>query len=105
MQAIIRTGGRQYRVAAQDVIEVETIPGQAGDAVVFSEVLAVTGEGVARVGTPLVAGAKVTAKVIAQDRGEKIIVFKKKRRHNYRRKNGHRQAITVLRIEAIEPGA
>ncbi len=105
MQAIIRTGGKQYRVAAKDVIEVETVAGEAGAEVVFSEVLAVTGEGMARVGTPLVAGAKVTAKVIAQDRADKIIVFKKKRRHNYRRKNGHRQPITVLRIEAIEPGA
>ena len=92
MHAIIRSGGKQYRVAAQDVIEVETLPGTAaGDQVTFSEVLAVSGPELAQVGTPLVAGATVTGKVIAHDRADKVLIFKKKRRHNYRRKNGHRQ--------------
>ncbi len=101
MFAVIRTGGKQYRVAAGDVIKVETLPGEAGGTISFDEVLMV-GEGAdAKVGQPLVAGASVTAEVIAQDRLAKVIVFKKKRRQNYRRKNGHRQHVTVLRITGI----
>jgi len=101
MFAVIRTGGKQYRVAAGDVIKVETLPGEAGGTISFDEVLMV-GEGAdAKVGQPLVAGASVTAEVIAQDRLAKIIIFKKKRRQNYRRKNGHRQHVTVLRITGI----
>lgn len=100
MHAVIRTGGKQYRVAAEDVIKVEKLPGDAGDVVVFDEVLAVDGD----IGAPLVDGASVAARVIAQDRADKIIVFKKKRRQGYRRKKGHRQDITVLRVEEILTG-
>jgi large subunit ribosomal protein L21 len=99
-QAVIRTGGKQYRVAANDIIKVERLAGDAGDQVVFSEVLAVGVD----VGAPLVAGASVAARVVAQDRADKVIIFKKKRRHNYRRKKGHRQHLTVLRIEEILTG-
>jgi large subunit ribosomal protein L21 len=101
MHAVIRTGGKQYRVAPNEVIKVERLAGEAGDIVVFDEVLAVGEGGKAAVGAPTVAGASVAARVIAQDRADKILVFKKKRRHNYRRKNGHRQHLTVLRIEEI----
>ncbi|MCW5773678.1 MAG: 50S ribosomal protein L21 [Rhodospirillaceae bacterium] len=102
--AVIRTGGKQYRVAANDVIKVELLGGEAGDQIVFGEVLAVTGEGAAEVGAPLVAGASVAARVIAQDRADKVMIFKKRRRHNYRRTKGHRQHLTVLRIEEILTG-
>lgn len=101
MFAVIRSGGKQYRVAAGDVIKVEKLIGEAGAKIALNEVLMV-GEGAgAKVGAPLVAGASVAAEVIAQDRGPKIIVFKKKRRQNYRRKRGHRQDLTVLRITDI----
>ncbi len=100
-QAVIRTGGKQYRVAANDLIKVEKLAGEAGDQIVFGEVLAVSGNGSAEIGAPLVAGASVAARVIAQDRADKVIIFKKKRRHNYRRMKGHRQHITVLRVEEI----
>lgn len=104
VQAVIRTGGKQYRVAANDVIKVERLAGEAGEQVVFGEVLAVTGDGSAEVGAPLVSGASVAARVIAQDRADKVVIFKKKRRHNYRRTKGHRQYLTVLRIEEILTG-
>jgi large subunit ribosomal protein L21 len=100
VSAVIRTGGKQYRVAANDIIKVERLAGDAGDQVVFGEVLAVGSE----VGAPLVAGASVAARVVAQDRADKVIILKKKRRHNYRRKKGHRQHLTVLRIEEILTG-
>ena len=101
MYAVIRTGGKQYRVAKDDVITVEKLAGEPGATIAFGDVLMV-GEGAeSTAGTPLVAGAAVSATVVAQKRGEKIIIFKKKRRHNYRRKNGHRQSLTVLRIDAI----
>ncbi len=100
MHAVIRTGGKQYRVAAQDVIRIEKIAGEEGDAVLFDEVLAVGSE----LGAPLVSGASVAGRVIAQMRDDKIIVFKKKRRQNYRRKQGHRQARTIVRIEEILTG-
>ena len=101
MFAVIKTGGKQYRVASGDVIKVERLEAEAGATVSLDQVL-MMGEGAeARVGTPLIAGATVSAEVVAQDRGPKIIVFKKKRRHNYRRKNGHRQDLTVLRITDI----
>jgi large subunit ribosomal protein L21 len=101
MFAVVKTGGKQYRVAAGDVIKVEKLAGEAGGTVTLDQVLMV-GEGAgATVGTPLVAGAKVTAQVVAQARGPKIIIFKKKRRQNYRRKNGHRQDLTILRVTDI----
>ncbi|HEX9461258.1 MAG TPA: 50S ribosomal protein L21 [Alphaproteobacteria bacterium] len=100
MYAVIRTGGKQYKVAANDVITVEKLPAEAGSVVQFDQVLMVGGDKQA-VGAPLVAGAVVTATVLEQVKGDKIIIFKKKRRHNYRRKNGHRQLGTVLRIAGI----
>ena len=102
MFAIIRTGGKQYRVAPNDVLKVEKLPGAAGDTITFSDVLAVSSAvGGTSVGTPLVANASVSATVIAQDRLDKVIIFKKRRRQNSRRKNGHRQPVTVLRVSTI----
>jgi len=100
MHAVIRTGGKQYRVAAQDVIRIEKIAGDEGEVVLFDQVLAVGSE----LGTPMVSGASVAGRVIAQTRDGKIVVFKKKRRKNYRRKQGHRQDLTVVRIEEILTG-
>jgi large subunit ribosomal protein L21 len=101
MFAVIRTGGKQYRVAANDVISVEKLTGEPGATVEFAEVLMI-GEGAAiTTGAPLLAGASVAATVVEQTRAKKIIVFKKKRRKNYRRKTGHRQQQTVLRITEI----
>ena len=101
MFAVIRTGGKQYTVAKDDVISVEKLNAEPGDAVQFAEVLMI-GEGAeVTMGTPLLAGASVAATVVEQTRAPKIIVFKKKRRHNYRRKKGHRQQQTVLRIAEI----
>ncbi len=101
MYAVIRTGGKQYKVAAGDVIKVEKLAGAAGDAVTFDQVLALGDDGGLRVGTPVLDGASVSAELLEQTRGEKIIVFKKKRRKNYRRKRGHRQYLTVLRVTDI----
>jgi large subunit ribosomal protein L21 len=101
MYAVIKTGGKQYRVAPEDVIEIEKLAGEPGARVEFAEVLMLGGEGEAKVGTPLVAGAVVAGEVVRQARGEKVIVFKKKRRHNYRRKKGHRQELTTVRITEI----
>lgn len=97
MFAIVRTGGKQYRVAAGDKIAVEKLAGEAGETVTLGDVL-LAGEGDS---FKDVAGLTVSAEIIAQTRGEKVIVFKKKRRHNYRRKNGHRQPLTLLRITAV----
>ena len=101
MFAIIRTGGKQYRVKPNDVLKVEKLDGVAGDTITFTEVLAVGSDAGTSVGSPLVAGATVSATVIAQDRLDKVIIFKKRRRHNYRRRNGHRQLHTILKITAI----
>ncbi|MGI9374405.1 MAG: 50S ribosomal protein L21 [Hyphomicrobiales bacterium] len=101
MYAVIKTGGKQYKVAEDDVIRVERLNGEAGDTVEINEVLMVGGEGTPRIGTPFVEGAMVAAEVVEQTRAGKIIVFKKKRRHNYRRKHGHRQNLTALRILGI----
>lgn len=105
MFAVIRTGGKQYRVAENDVIKVERLDGESGASVTLDEVLMV-GEGdQVTVGAPTVAGASVSAEVVEQGRGPKIIVFKKKRRQNYRRKKGHRQDLTTLKITGISAGA
>jgi large subunit ribosomal protein L21 len=101
MYAVIRTGGKQYRVAPQDVLQIEKIEGAAGDAVRFADVLMVGGEGEPRFGSPLISGAAVSAEVVEQGRGPKIIIFKKRRRQNYRRKRGHRQDLTTVRILEI----
>ena len=101
MYAIIKTGGKQYRVSEGDTIRVEKISGDVGSSVELGEVLMVGGTDDVSVGTPLVSGAKVTAEIVAQDRAKKIIVFKMKRRKNYRRKQGHRQPYTELRITGV----
>ena len=101
MYAVIRTGGKQYKVAPEDVLQIEKIEADAGDAVNFSDVLMVAGEGAPQFGAPLVSGALVSAEVVEQGRGPKIIIFKKKRRQNYRRKRGHRQELTTVRILEI----
>jgi large subunit ribosomal protein L21 len=103
MYAVIRTGGKQYRVAEGDTIKVEKLDAEVGGTLDLGEVLMVGGANgeEARVGAPLVDGARVTAEVVEQTRGPKIIVFKKKRRKNYQRKKGHRQDLTVLRIREI----
>jgi len=104
MFAVIRTGGKQYKVAKDDVIAVEKLAGEPGAMLELGEVLMVGGDGAeVATGTPLLAGALVTAELVEHRRADKIIVFKKKRRHNYRRKNGHRQHQTVLRITEIRP--
>jgi large subunit ribosomal protein L21 len=105
MFAVIRTGGKQYKVAPNDLITVEKLGGDPGATIELGEVLMV-GEGAdVTTGAPLIAGASVSATLVEQRRGPKIIVFKKKRRQNYRRKNGHRQYETVLRITGITAGA
>jgi large subunit ribosomal protein L21 len=101
MFAVIKTGGKQYRVAAGDVIKVEKLEADAGAELTLGEVLAVGDGDNITLGAPLVDGASVTATVLEQTRAKKIIVFKKKRRQNYRRKNGHRQHLTVLRITGV----
>ena len=100
MYAVIKTGGKQYKVAPGDKLRVEKLPGDVGDKVEFGEVLLVGGETL-KVGQPLVTGAKVEAKITAQDRAKKIIIFKFRRRKNYRRKSGHRQPFTALEITGI----
>ena len=97
MIAVIRTGGKQYTVATDETHEIEKIAGEAGATVEFTDVLMV-GD---KVGTPTVAGAKVVASIVKQARGPHLIVFKKRRRQNSRRKNGHRQDLTVVKIEQI----
>ena len=101
MFAVIRTGGKQYRVAANDVIEIERLEGEAGSAVTFAEVLMVGDEAGTTVGAPTVEGASVAGEVLAQTRGPKVIAFKKRRRQNSKRKRGHRQDLTRVRITGI----
>ena len=102
MFAVIRTGGKQYRVQKDDKIEIEKLDVKEGDKVNFDEVLFIGGEKTAKLGEPLVKGASVVANVVAQKRAPKITVFKKKRRQNYRRKKGHRQHLTVVQITDIK---
>jgi large subunit ribosomal protein L21 len=101
MFAVIRTGGKQFRVAAADVITVPKIEGEAGSTITFDEVLMLTREGGTEVGLPSVAGAVVTGELVAHGRGPKVIAFKKRRRKNSRRKRGHRQDHTLVRIGSI----
>jgi large subunit ribosomal protein L21 len=100
MYAVIRTGGKQYRVAQGDRLRIEKLPGDPGATVTFDEVLMIGGDKVA-VGKPLVKGAKVTATIVTQDRAKKIIVFKFRRRKNMRRKRGHRQPFTEVQITGV----
>lgn len=102
MFAVIRTGGKQARVSPGDSIRIEKLEGAVGDTIELSEVLLVGEDGGPRVGTPLVEGAKVVGTITAQDRADKITVFKMKRRKGYRRKQGHRQSYTELRVDRIE---
>jgi large subunit ribosomal protein L21 len=104
MYAVIKTGGKQYRVAADEVLTIEKIVGDAGATVEFTEVLMVAGAGEAKVGKPTIAGAKVVAEVVEQGRARKVIAFKKRRRKNSRRKRGHRQHQTTVRIKEILAG-
>ncbi|MDY4885166.1 MAG: 50S ribosomal protein L21 [Alphaproteobacteria bacterium] len=97
MYAVIKPGGKQYKVATGDVVKIEKIAGEEGKEVIFNEVLALD----ETVGTPLVSGASVKALVVKQAKDAKVIIFKKKRRHNYRRKNGHRQFVTLVKITDI----
>jgi large subunit ribosomal protein L21 len=101
MFAVIRTGGKQYRVTPNALLKVEKLDAEAGGTVTFTDVLAVGVDGNLTIGSPIVADATVTATVIAQDRLDKVIIFKKRRRQNSRRRNGHRQHVTVLRIGGI----
>ena len=104
MFAVIRTGGKQYRVAKDDVITVEKLEGDVGATVTLADVL-MTGEGArAKLGDAL-KGVAVTAEIVEQGLGDKVIIFKKRRRHNYRRKRGHRQPQTVLRVTGIGAGS
>jgi large subunit ribosomal protein L21 len=101
MYAVIKTGGKQYRVAENDILEIERLAGDAGSSIEFTEVLMV-GEGDSvKVGKPTIAGAKVSAELVEQTRGPKLIAFKKRRRKNSRRKKGHRQDLTKVRITGI----
>jgi large subunit ribosomal protein L21 len=101
MFAVLKTGGKQYRVAKDDVIHVERLPGEAGSQILFNQILLV-GEGAnATAGLPLVSGATVAGTLLEQVLADKVIIFKKRRRHNYRRKRGHRQQLSVIRIDEI----
>ncbi len=101
MYAIIKTGGKQYRVSNGQALRVEKLDGEVGDALDLEQVLLVGGDGETRIGTPFLDGAKVGAKIKAQGRAKKIIVFKKKRRKGYHKKQGHRQAYTEIEITGI----
>lgn len=100
-QAVIETGGKQYLVSAKDKVIIEKLSGEAGETITFDKVLLVANDGDINLGKPYVSGAKVTAKVLAQQRGEKLTVFKYRAKSRYRRKTGHRQSETVVQIEKI----
>ncbi len=101
MYAVVKTGGKQYRVAKDDVLKIERLPGDEGDIITLEEVLMIGNGAAVTVGAPLIAGASVAAEIVEQARGPKIIIFKKRRRQNYRRKKGHRQLLTIVRITDI----
>jgi large subunit ribosomal protein L21 len=102
MFAVVRTGGKQLRVEPGESVRVEKLAGEIGEAVEFREVLLVGGDGEARIGTPLVKGATVVGTITDQARGPKLTIFKMKRRTGYRRKSGHRQPYTEVRVDRIE---
>jgi large subunit ribosomal protein L21 len=99
--AVIRTGGKQYRVASGETLHLERLEGDVGSPVEFTEVLLLGGDGAVRIGTPLVDGVRVRGQIVGQNRGTKVLIFKKKRRKNYRRRRGHRQEITSVRVTEI----
>lgn len=101
MYAVIKTGGKQYRVSEGELLKVEKIEGNKGDTILFDNVLMVSRDGDVKVGTPIVEGAKVTGEIITEMKSPKIIVFKMKRRKGYSRKTGHRQKLTILKIKEI----
>ncbi|HNQ92730.1 MAG TPA: 50S ribosomal protein L21 [Alphaproteobacteria bacterium] len=102
MFAVIRTGGKQYKVAKDTFLQVEKIDAEVGAKIDITDVLMVSDGDKTTVGAPVVAGAKVTAEILEQGRGEKVIIFKKRRRQNYRRKNGHKQLLTTIKITDIK---
>lgn len=102
MFAVVKTGGKQYKVAQGDTVQVEKLPAEVGKVIELAEVLMLCDGSKVTVGNPTVSGAKVAAEVVAQNRTGKLIVFKKKRRQNYRRRNNHRQEFTVLKITGIK---
>jgi large subunit ribosomal protein L21 len=102
--AVIRTGGKQYRVTPGELLRVESLPGEIGSEIAFSEVLLTSIDGAIQVGTPFVQGATVTAQIIQHGKEKKILVFKKKRRKNYRRRQGHRQHFVAVQIKTITAG-
>lgn len=101
MYAVVKTGGKQYRVSENDTLKVELLPGEAGDIVTLDDVLMIGNGADVTLGAPAIAGASVAAEIVEHARGPKIIIFKKRRRQNYRRKKGHRQHYTLLRITEI----
>jgi large subunit ribosomal protein L21 len=106
MFAVIKTGGKQYRVAASDLIQIEKLDGEAGAGISFAEVLMVGSDEGLTIGSPLIDGATVAGEIVEQRRGPKVIAFKKRRRQNSKRKRGHRQHLTLVRItEIMGPGA
>lgn len=102
--AVIRTGGKQYRVSPGELLRVESLPGEVGGEIAFSEVLLTSIDGAVQVGTPLVTGVSVLARIVQHGKEKKILVFKKKRRKNYRRRHGHRQHFTAVQIKDINVG-
>jgi large subunit ribosomal protein L21 len=104
MFAVIKTGGKQYKVAADETITVMSLPGNPGDSVTFGEVMMLMDGDSATLGAPLVSGASVTGEIVAHGRGPKVIAFKKRRRKNSKRKRGHRQDLTVVRITGVSAG-
>jgi large subunit ribosomal protein L21 len=104
MFAVIKTGGKQYKVAAEDTITVMTLPGEAGARIVFDEVLALFDGAINHVGAPRVAGASVVGEIVEQARGPKVYAFKKRRRKNSKRKRGHKQDLTIVRVTDILTG-
>jgi large subunit ribosomal protein L21 len=101
MYAVVQTGGKQYRVTAGDTFQVEKLAGNAGDVVKLERVLSLMNDGKPLLGSPTIAGAVVEAQIIKTAKGDKVLIFKKKRRHQYRRKNGHRQTLTTLHVTNI----
>jgi large subunit ribosomal protein L21 len=102
--AVIRTGGKQYRVSPGELLRVEALKGEVGSDITFSDVLLTAADGAVQVGTPLVSGASVSARIVEHGKEKKILVFKKKRRKNYRRRRGHRQHFTAVQIKSVNIG-
>lgn len=102
MYAVVKTGGKQYRIAQGDIVRVERLAGQVGDKVTLDQVLFIGGNGEVKIGTPILPNVRVTAEILEQGKAKKIIVFKKKRRKSYSRQRGHRQQLTTIKITEIQ---